>query len=78
MKDATADEPEIRSDSQVMFEISFSPFLLNVTIQHHVKKYTEAQPTVVGKLPKSMLMMWLEELTLSSWLSSSTRVPYTF
>lgn len=66
VKDATADEPEIVifRFSRVMFGVPSSPFLLDATIQHHVKKYTEAQPGVVGKLLKSMLMTWLEELTL--------------
>ena len=56
VKDATADEPEIVTFrfSRVMFGVSSSPFLLNATIQHHVKKYIEAQPAVVGKLLKSI------------------------
>ena len=41
------------SDSLVVFGVSLSPFLLNETL-HHVKKYAEAQPMVVGKLLKSI------------------------
>ena len=77
VKDVTVDEPEIVTlrFSRVVFGVSSSPFLLNVTLQYHVKKYAEAQPTVVGKLLKSMLMTWLEELTLRSKPTSSTRDP---
>lgn len=56
VKDVTAGEPEIVTFrfSRVVFGVSSSPFLLNKTLQHHVKKYAEAQPTVVGKLVKSI------------------------
>ena len=40
--------------TRIVFGISSSPFLLNATLQHHVTKYAEAQPTVVGKLLKSI------------------------
>ena len=56
VKDVTAGEPEIVTlrFSRVVFGVSSSPFLLNATLQHHVKKYAEAQTTVVGKLLKSI------------------------
>ena len=43
----------------VVFGVNTSPFLLNVTIDHHVQKYQEIDPLFVDKLiffPQSMLM----------------------
>lgn len=69
VKDVAADEPNIDTFrfSRFVFGVSSSPFLLNATIQHHVEKYAEEQPTVVGKLLKSI---YVDDV-----VGSSTRDP---
>ena len=77
----TSDQPEIVTFrfSRVVFGVSSSPFLLNATLQHHnIKKYAEAQPTVVENLLKSIYVddvVGGAELTPRSRPTSSTREP---
>ena len=77
----TSDQPEIVTFrfSRVVFGVSSSPFLSNATIQHHnIKKYAEAQPTVVEKLLKSIYVddvVGRAELIPRSRPTSSTREP---
>ena len=39
--------------TRVVFEVSFSPFLLNATIKHHISKYQDSYPELVDKLTQS-------------------------
>ena len=56
VNDVTAEEPEITTlrFTRVVFGISSSPFLLNATIQHHIKKYLASQPVLVKKIQESI------------------------
>ena len=75
VKNPQLEEPEIVTYrfSRVVFGVSSSPFLLNATIQHHVKKYAKEQPSLVEKISESM--MWLEVLKPLNLLISSTKEP---
>ena len=54
--DVSAEEPGIITlrFTRVMFGVSSSPFLLNATVQHHLKKYSSIYPELVEKISHSI------------------------
>ena len=48
---------------RVSFGVSSSPFLLNATLNHHIRKYKEIYPEVVDKL---LLSMYVDDASLGS------------
>ena len=54
--DVTRDDPEIIAYrfTQVVFGVSSSPFLLNATIRHHLKKYSSVLPETVRRISRSI------------------------
>lgn len=54
--DVTMDDPEIilLRFKRVVFGVSSSPFLLNATIRHHLKKYVSTMPDTVARISRSI------------------------
>ena len=54
--DACADQQDLIElrFTRVVFGVSSSPFLLNATLQHHIKKYETTHSSVVEKLHRSL------------------------
>ena len=54
--DVTKNEPEVimYRFTQVVFGVSLSPFLLNATIWHHLRKYSSDFPETVKKMSQSI------------------------
>ena len=54
--DVAKPQPEVQTlkFTRVMFGVSSSPFLLNATIRHHLKKYMPAHPGLVKKILESI------------------------
>lgn len=55
-KDALTNQQDLMElrFTRVVFGVSSSPFLLNVTIRHHLDKYESSHPDLVKKLWKSL------------------------
>ena len=47
-------EVQILKFTRVVFGVSSSPFLLNATIRHHLKKYMSAHPQLVKRISESI------------------------
>ena len=54
--DVTKKEPEVIAlrFTRVVFGVSSSPFLLNATIRHHLRKYTSKLPETVKRISRSI------------------------
>ena len=54
--DVTKAQPEVQilKFTRVVFGVSSSPFLLNATIRHHLKKYVSTHPKLVKKISESI------------------------
>ena len=65
IKDAKATQPEIAimRFTRVVFGVSASPFLLNATIDHHIKKYSSMDQPFVNKFRRSV---YVDDLTAGS------------
>ena len=47
----------------IVFEVNSSPFLLNATINHHIRKYQEIDPLFVDKFLSSV---YVDDVSLGS------------
>ena len=56
MEDANLDNPKCSKFrfSQLPFGLTCSPFILNATIRHHLKRYEESDPQFVCNVVKSL------------------------
>ena len=56
VNDVTKDDPEVTAFrfTRVMFGVSSSPFLLNATIRHHLKRHSSEFPEAVQKISQSI------------------------
>ena len=54
--DIAKDDPKIipLRFKRVVFGVSSSPFLLNATIRHHLKKHVSTMPDTVARIPRSI------------------------
>lgn len=54
--DVTKPQPEVQTlkFTRVVFGVSSSPFLLNATIRHHLKRYTSTHPKLVKRILESI------------------------
>lgn len=54
--DITKQQPEVRTlkFTRVVFGVSASPFLLNATLRHHLKKYMATHPELVKRISESI------------------------
>ena len=69
MKNIMSEEPDIviLRFARVVFGVSFSPFLLNAAIRHHLNKYLETQPTLVEKIQESIKFWIIKGRRLNHW-----------